>query len=100
MHRLLKAQAPILQAAMSVAPAMSQGDDDGSGESGDGDDAAAVTEKPAFREVYNTLHVSVQEASAWLCSDGQNSFGAPDVLQVRAHMLTVHHCYCVQRAAP
>ena len=81
LHRLLKAQAPILQAAMSVAPAMPNGEDDD--KSGSGDNDAPVTEKPAFREVYNKLQISVQEASAWLCSDGQNSFGAPDVLQVR-----------------
>jgi hypothetical protein len=96
LHRLLKAQVPILFSAMavprsrksawsSVAPLATQGDA-----------APKDAKQPTFRQSSTRVELHVQEASVWLCSDGRHSFGAPDVFQVppRCHLQTSTSPYC------
>ena len=109
LHRLLKAQAPLLQKAFNLPPRQrppgstdgrlgmaadssganevpgqqlggGSGGDGGGGSGGGGEGGEAAA---PFRESHNKVEIDIQEAAVWLCSDGPTSFGAPDVLQAR-----------------
>ena len=75
LHRLIKAQVPILAKAYMLPPRNTPRS------TRDGDENVSVP--TPFRESHNAVAVSVQDAGVWLCSDGPASFGTPDVLQVR-----------------
>jgi hypothetical protein len=81
---LLKAQIPILFAAMAVPRS---GQHEGKKASPQTlatqeKEFSKDTKQQTFRKSFTQVELDVQEASVWLCSDGHHSFGAPDVFQV------------------
>lgn len=80
LHRLVKAQVPIIVTALQQPTDSSDQSD--SREASHQDAGEAVEANP-FRKSFNCVEFTIpNEVSAWLCNDGSHSFGAPDVLQV------------------
>lgn len=92
LHRLVKAQFPIMLAALQQ-PASGPGQGHDSRQSASG--AGETVQANAFRQSCNSLEFDISnDVSAWLCNDGGHSFGAPDVLQVCPLLEHTHQC-CV-----
>ena len=79
LHRLVKAQVPVVMEALRQPAGTQSGSRGASGQEG-----GTAQEANAFRQSFNCVEFTIEnEVSAWLCNDGSHSFGAPDVLQVR-----------------
>jgi hypothetical protein len=91
LHRLVKAHLPVVLNALGglppsrAAPVATEANAA----------PAAVTETAfttvGFRQNFNKVHLSIDEAALWLCTDGSHSFGAPDVMQVLLSPVSCSH---------
>lgn len=86
LHRLVKAHVPVVLNALTGLPSNEAPVHSGA----DLDDPANVFTTVAFRKTTNKVHVCVDEAALWLCTDGSHSFGAPDVMQVSCFLAHAH----------
>lgn len=79
MHRLVRAHFPVMMNALTGLPSKRQPP---TTSVVDAAEPAQAFTTGAFRQTTSKVHISIDEASLWLCMDGSQSFGAPDVMQV------------------
>lgn len=79
LHRLVKRHIPVVLNALTGLPSKHEVSVDCAADPADPANAFTTV---VFRQTVNKVHLCIDEAALWLCTDGSRSFGAPDVMQV------------------